>query len=159
MTRFSQFSTSHKVIKCTISKNSSDESDENVRFVELEQFKPWCYIMKTKHDFHVHDVTLCLWIDKNEYDMRREIYDRSGLVEPVNRISMMLFDKENDFVHTVHRYTHKEYTEQLEEILLSHISPDIIRADNYETCITEGYCVAKSTNVKEILTGLSRGNI
>jgi hypothetical protein len=131
MTGTSPFHDSQKLIRCQVTNRYQEAS---VRFVELDAFKLWEYLMTSKHGLKVGDPRLCLWIDDAEYESNAEVFDRAGDVERVNRIVVDLFDHEYGFSQTITRYTRASETEQLVDILRTHIPAEL---NTPETCSIE----------------------
>ena len=52
---------SQKLIRCHVSSAGGVPS---ARFIEFEVFKLWQYMMTTKHNLDITDISLCLWVMK-----------------------------------------------------------------------------------------------
>lgn len=135
----SPFHHSQKLMRCEVINRYNETS---VRFIELDAFKLWQYLMSNKHGMKVGEPTLCLWVDGEEYADNANVFDRAGGVEAVNRIVVDLFDAEYGFSQTVTRYARAGETEQVVAILRSHIPTDICDSEDCQLTVIEGRVVA-----------------
>jgi len=153
LTSFEKDNLSQKLIRCqVVSKKNKAES---LRFIELEHFKLWAYMMFHKHGMRIKDASLWLWVKERDFLERREIYSRFPEVEEVNRIELLLFDELNGFSHTVSRYALKEESHILEKVLLKHLASDLAAAANYEMKTLRGYCIKSGKHFDKMVLGLS----
>ena len=147
---------SQKLIRCWVVGKNGRKSD---RFVELEHYKLWSYMMFHKHGLKIRDISLWLWLTKEDYEKREAIYSRASETLAVNKLGVFLFDEHNGFSHVVHRYTASKETESQKQILLSHISPELVAAGNYELTVYEGFCVKSDVkNLEKIVLGLAKND-
>ena len=134
----SPFHESKKLVRCQIVNRYKESS---IRFVELDAFKLWEYLMTTKHELQVGPPILCLWVDDDEYAQNASVFDRAGDVEEVNRIVVELFDSEYGFSQTSTRYARTAETEQVLQILRSHIPADICDTEECSIEVISGRVV------------------
>lgn len=135
----SPFHYSQKLMRCEVVNRYHESS---VRFVELDAFKLWQYLISNKHGMKVGEPTLCLWVDGDEYARNANVFDRAGGVEAVNRIVVDLFDVEYGFSQTITRYARAGETDQVVSILRSHIPAGLCDTDACQITIIEGRVVA-----------------
>ncbi|MCB1802720.1 MAG: hypothetical protein KDI82_13600 [Gammaproteobacteria bacterium] len=135
----SPFHLSQKLMRCEVVNRYHESS---VRFVELDAFKLWQYLMSNKHGMKVGEPTLCLWVDADEYARNANVFDRAGGVEAVNRIVVDLFDAEYGFSQTITRYARAGETGQVTTILRSHIPDGLCDSDACQITVIEGRVVA-----------------
>lgn len=131
MSESSPFHDSQKLVRCQVANRYRETS---IRFIEIDAFKLWEYLMTSKHGLRVGEPTLCLWVDDAEYKRNANVFDRAGDVEAVNRIVVDLFDREYGFSQTVTRYARTAESDRVVEILRSHIPPQLC---NSEACQIE----------------------
>ena len=143
----------YKLVRCEVLNRYNETS---TRFVVLEAFKLWEYLMQQKHGLRVGKPELCLWLDNEAYERGAAVFDRAGKVEPVNRIAVDLFDTEYGFSQTITRFTRASETIQLLEILRSHIPAPLNDSDACTITVTDGQAVQKwhPNARRNILTGL-----
>lgn len=134
----SPFHDSQKLVRCEVLNRYQETS---TRFVEIDAFKLWEYLMINKHGLKVGRPTPCLWIDGEEYQRSANVFERSGDVEPVNRIVVDLFDDEYGFSQTTVRYVREAETGQVVEILKSHIHARLCDTDACQIDIIPGQVV------------------
>ena len=143
----SPFQESQKLVRCQVLNRYHETS---TRFVEIGAFRLWEYLMTNKHGLRITDPSLCLWIDDTEYQRSANLFDRAGDVEQVNRIVLDLFDSEYGFSQTVTRYARAAESDQVMQILRSHVAPELSGA---ETCHIE---VVSGRVVRQRHPGASR---
>lgn len=143
----------HKLIRCSVVNN---EGKSSVRLIEIEAFKMWEYLMSNKHGLQINDPMLCLWLTEEEYKDNAMIFQRSGEVEAVNKIIVDIFDSEYGFSHTIERYALDEETDQVIEILRSHIPNHVTEADACGIVINKGVIVQQwhHTQCRPAILGL-----
>ncbi len=134
----SPFHESQKLVRCQVVNRYRETS---TRFIELGAFKLWEYLMTTKHGLRIGEPNLCLWIDDGEYEANANVFDRAGEVEPVNRIVVELFDREYGFSQTTTRYARTKETEQVLDVLRSHIPPELCDSESCSIDIVSGRVV------------------
>ena len=136
----SPFYESQKLVRCQVANRYQEAS---IRFVEIGAFRLWEYLMTTKHGLKVGEPSLCLWIDDSEYEVNASVFDRAGEVEEVNRIVVELFDREYGFSQTTTRYARTSETDQVLDILRSHIPPELCDSESCTIDIVSGRVVQK----------------
>jgi len=147
---------SQKLLKCIVESKNDTKSQ---RYVELEHYKLWSYMMFHKHGLRILDVSLWLWLKKRDFLAGEEIYRRFPDIEEVSKIELFLFDAVNGFSHSTYRYVIKRDSSVLEKILYSHLSQDIIDAGNYEITTHPGFCIkSNGKDFKKMILGLSGNN-
>jgi hypothetical protein len=147
-------SASQKLIRCFL---SSPGGSETVRFVEFELFKLWQYMMTTKHGFQISDMTLCLWVNEQQFQEKESLYSRSGEIQDVSRIVVSIYDKENGFTHVTNRYVPVEETDRMRGVLLTHAPTDLVNSNQFEIETFSGKIIEKNkvSGLSEISLGLS----
>lgn len=147
---------SQKLMRCQVSGKDGGDSD---RFVELEYFRMWSYMMTHKHGLVIGEPTLWLWLKEEDYAARKNLYDKAPEVLRVNRLGIFLFDEIHGFSHVIHRYTPDEEGEVLEKILASHVAPELIEAGSFELSVIQGYCVrTEIRNPERLVLGVDFGD-
>ena len=144
---------SQKLVRCEVVNRYHEAS---VRFVALDAFKLWEYLMSHKHGLRIGEPRLCLWIDDEAYERGANVFDRAGEVEAVNKIIVDLFDAEYGFSQTITRFARAAETVQIIEILHSHIPAPLSESDACAIEVVGGHVVQKwhPRASRNILTGL-----
>ena len=111
---------SQKLVRCEVGRGST-QSEQQVRYVPLEIFGLWEYLMQRRHGFEVRVPQASLWLDAEEtpesaYDERE--YDR------VTEVSVFLYSGRDDMFTRVCRYFPTEQCQDLKKIFLSHYPAD-----------------------------------
>ena len=75
------FVESQKLVRCDVVNRYNESS---TRFVALDAFKLWEYLMSHKHGLRVGDPRLCLWVDDDAFRRSASVFERAGatLVDP-----------------------------------------------------------------------------
>jgi hypothetical protein len=110
---------SQKLVRCEVRRGES-QSDPQLRYVPLEIFGLWEYLMHRRHGFEVGIPEASLWLDAEEtpesaYDERE--YDR------VTEVSVFLYSGRNDMFTRVCRYSDRK-PRSPGEIFLAHYPAD-----------------------------------
>jgi hypothetical protein len=153
MTDNDTYHESQKLVRCDVVNRYKETS---TRFVALEAFKLWEYLMRHKHGLRIGQPRLCLWIDDEAYARSADVFDRAGEVEEVNKIIVDLFDSEYGFSQTIMRFARSAETVQIIEILRSHIPAPLSESDACTIDVVAGRVVQKwhARASRNILTGL-----
>ena len=148
---------SQKLIRCRV---SSKRNPPGTRYIELETYKMWEYMVTTKHGLIVDtDLSLCLWVHEEEFIRNADVYSRAGKVSPVNRLLILINDEIHGYYYSASRYVPLEETDKVKKILLSHTSQE--QRDNEFTNIeaVPGYTIEQRAHTEEepLVLGLSTG--
>lgn len=111
---------SQKLVRCEVRGHGSD-GEPQVRYVPLEIFGLWEYLMTRRHGFQVESARASLWLDAEEtpesaYEERH--FDR------VTEISLFLYSSRDDMFTRVCRYFPTDHCEALKKIFLAHYPND-----------------------------------
>lgn len=131
--------------------------EPGVRFVELEHFRLWEYMMRTKHGLEVRHLHLCLWLGEATFMRNAGPFSHAGRVEEVSRVTVSIFDARHSYYLDIKRYALAEEADKVEEILLSRIPEEIRKRGDYEMDLTPGLCVGRDIEkpALELVLGLS----
>lgn len=145
---------SKKLIRCSV---SNQDGIPTTRFIEVEVFKLWHYMMKSKHGLGVSDISLCLWVNEDEFKQKEKLYIRSGEVDPVHRIVISIYDSKNGFSHMTCRYALDQDVNKVKSILLSHMPKNFVSKESFEVETFPGRVINKGkvSSMDEIVLGLS----
>jgi hypothetical protein len=144
---------SQKLLYCKITSKDFSQSE---RLVELENFQLWAYMMFHKHGLRIQDISLWLWVEEKDYLEREQLYEHAPDIMEVSKLGVFLFDEQNGFSHVSYRYTTKNQVSKVKEILLSHISKELVAEGNYELTVETGYCIKNDIkNLGKLVLGLS----
>ncbi len=134
----SPFRESHKLVRCLVVNRYRESS---IRFVEIEAFKMWEYLMTNRHGLKIADPGLCLWLDDEEYRQKASVFEHAGEAEAVNRIVVELFDAGYGFSQTSIRYARAGECDQVLAILRSHIPADLRDSDACNIAVVGGQAI------------------
>lgn len=135
---------SHKLIHCKV---ANQEGTSSTRLIEIEVFKMWEHLLRTRHQMQVSEPQLCLWLSDTAYDDNAEIFDHAGEVKKVDLIEVHIFDVEYGFTHTIERYSLADETEQVVLTISSHI-PEALDGQ-YDLEVVPGYIIIQKPCDKE----------
>jgi hypothetical protein len=106
---------SRKLVRCQVQR--PQESRSSPRYIELEIFGLWEYLMSTKHRFRVEEPHASLWLDMEDgpevgYDDNQ--YDR------VTQVTAFVYSERDGMFTRVRRYFQSDRCEELKSIFLTH---------------------------------------
>lgn len=144
---------SQKLLYCTIVGKDFNKSK---RFVELENFNLWAYMMFHKHGLRIQDISLWLWVHEKEYLEQKQVEMKAPVLLEVSKLGVFLFDELNDFNHLNYRYAENDQVSTTKKILMSHVSPDLMASGNCDVTVEKGYCIKSDIkNLGKMVLGLS----
>ncbi len=143
---------SQKLIRCTVKSNNGPAS---LRYIELEHYSLWSYMMLHKHGLEVINASLWLWIKKAELEAKKPQYAHFSAMEKVNKIELLIFDERYGFTHETYRFAPVKETNLLQKTLLSHLASEIVSSGNYDINNYPGYCIQCGRNLKDMILGIS----
>jgi hypothetical protein len=115
----------------------------SVRFVEEDHYRLWQYMMANKHGLIVQNAAPCLWLPESEYAANATVFDKAGTCEPVTRLTFAVYDHASGLCNTMQRFVATAETDQVAELLLRRVSPDIRTSDDFVMEQQLGYAVTK----------------
>ena len=107
---------SQKLVRCEIRRRGSS-GPTSPRFIPLEIFGLWEYLMTTKHDFEVIEPRASLWLDME--DSSEAAYSENQY-ERVTEVSAFVFSGRDEMFTRACRYFRSEECERLKDLFLSH---------------------------------------
>ena len=129
------------LIRCSVINRDTVCS---VRFVEHEHFRLWQYMMANKHDLIVQDTAVSLWLPESEYASNASVFDRAGACEGVTRLTFGVYDRATGLCNTLQRFVPVHETEQVRDLLLRRIPPDLRDSDDFLMEQQRGYAIIKA---------------
>lgn len=146
---------SQKLIRCRV---SSQNQSQSTRYIELENFKMWEYMVTTKHGLVVdRDLSLCLWVHEEEFQRNEDVYSRAGSISAVNRLLILINDENHGYYYSASRFVPNEDTEKVRKILLSHTSQESESTDFPTIEVIPGYTIEQKSQTESapLVLGLS----
>jgi hypothetical protein len=107
---------SQKLVRCEIRK-AGVPGERQVRFIPLEIFGLWEYLMSTRHGFEVLGPRASLWLDME--DSPEAAYGEREF-ERVTEVSAFVYSGRDGMFTRACRYFPSEECERLKPIFLSH---------------------------------------
>ncbi len=107
---------SQKLVLCEVQRTSAEPT---TRYIPLEIYGLWEYLMKEKHGFQVTNLGASLWIDVEESP---ELAYSETAYERVTELSLFVFSDADGMFNRVCRYFPSERYSELKEIFLRHYS-------------------------------------
>jgi hypothetical protein len=111
---------SQKLVRCEL-RRDGEHNPASVRYVPLEIFGLWEYLMCTRHGFDVADPRASLWVDMEESP--ELAYGQAGF-DRVTEVTAFVYSKRDDMFTRVCRYFPTEEYARLKPIFLSHYAGD-----------------------------------
>lgn len=129
-----------KLIRCRMVNR---EGETSIRYVTLEYFLLWEYMMQTRHGFTFEEYSLCMWVSSEEFDKKADLYSHSGEVEDVSRFNIEIYDDNYHYTYTVSRFVREDESEDFNQIVLSHVPDEVRASDRFIMTVVPGYCIVK----------------
>jgi hypothetical protein len=107
---------SQKLVRCEI-RRSDAAGDATARYVPLEIFGLWEFLMRNKHRFEVRRSVASLWIDVDEAP---EAAYGENQYERVTEVELLRYSDRDGMFSRVSRYFPTAEYPQLKELLLRH---------------------------------------
>ncbi len=111
---------SQKIVRCEI-RRAGSTGPTTERYVPLEIFGLWEYLMSTKHQFEVLRPKASLWLDMEdspETAYGEAQYDR------VTEVTAFVYSQRDEMFTRARRYFASDRCEDLKRIFLSHYESD-----------------------------------
>jgi hypothetical protein len=106
---------SQKLVRCEVRRPGHPAPSH--RYVPLEIFGLWEFLMRTKHDFEIAAPRASLWLDME--DSPEAAYGENQF-ERVTEVTAFVFSDRDDMFTRVQRYFPTAECEMLKSIFLSH---------------------------------------
>lgn len=142
----------HKLVKCDVVNKKLEKS---CRYIKLEKYKMWSYIMEQKHGLSIVKKSLCLWMNTAEYEANSRLFGPGHKKEEVSMIEMMIFDEHNSSTFSITRFVPSETTDKVKEILKGHVNEKVIASDCLEVVVYPGYILSQARDIDKFVCGLS----
>jgi len=107
---------SQKLVRCNIRRRAA-EGGNTARFVPLEIFGLWEYLMSTKHEFEVVKPLASLWLDME--DSPEAAYTENQF-DRVTEVTAFVYSGRDEMFMRACRYFPTDECDKLKEIFLSH---------------------------------------
>jgi hypothetical protein len=106
---------SQKLVRCELKKPGNDAG--TVRYVPLEIFGLWEFLMRNKHRFEVDGSVASLWIDVDE---NPEVAYGENQYERVTEVTLLRYSEQDGMFSKVNRYFPTRECPELKNLLLRH---------------------------------------
>jgi hypothetical protein len=107
---------SQKLVRCELRRMGATQSG-SPRYIPLEIFGLWEYLMRTKHEFEVLHARASLWLDME--DSPEAAYSENQF-ERVTEVTAFVYSGRDDMFTRACRYFQSEEADSLKGIFLSH---------------------------------------
>jgi hypothetical protein len=118
---------SQKLVRCEIRPRQSD-APGSPRFIPLEIFGLWEYLMSTKHGFEVLEPRASLWLDME--DSPEAAYGENQY-EKVTEVNAFVYSGRDDMFTRACRYFRTDECDRLKGIFLSHYPGEGVRMQTH----------------------------
>ncbi len=106
-----------KIVKCTVKRKGSPEAHPSVRYVPLEVYNLWKFLMTCKHGFEILDERVSLWFDT---DGDPNINYSSTNYDKVIRVCLGIYSEKDGMFHEIVRYFPEGEYPEIKPRFLSH---------------------------------------
>jgi hypothetical protein len=107
---------SQKLVRCEI-RRAGESSRGTVRYVPLEIYGLWEFLMQERHQFEVVANVASLWIDVDE---NPEAAYGEGQYERVTEVTLLRYSEKDGMFGRVSRYFPTQEYPELKKLLLQH---------------------------------------
>lgn len=114
------------------------------RYVELDHYKLWEYLVLREHRLTVRQAWLVLWCPEAEFQHHASTFEHAGDVERVDRIHIDIFDAHHHYTLGIDRYARQADIPYVRDILLKHMSADQSRNGQWQLAHIPGRGVITS---------------
>jgi len=118
---------SQKIIRCEI-RRAGSSAPATERYVPLEIFGLWEYLMTHKHSFEVLNPRASLWLDME--DSPETAYGEAQF-ERVTEVTAFVYSERDGMFTRARRYFATEHCEDLKRFFLSHYQGDGARLQTH----------------------------
>jgi hypothetical protein len=111
---------SQKLVRCEIVREGESNGEPNrgtVRYVPLDIFGLWEFLMRNRHRFRIAQQVASLWIDVDE---NPEVAYGEGQYERVTEVTLLLYSERDGMFGRVNRYFPTQECPELKKLLLKH---------------------------------------
>jgi len=129
-----------KLIRCRM---VNKEGETSVRYVTLEYFLLWEFMMQYRHGFTFEEYSLGMWIPEEEYERKADLYSHSGEIEQVNRFNIAIYDENYHYTYSVSRFVRDSESDAFKQVVLTHVPEDVRDSDRFSMQRISGYCIVK----------------
>lgn len=143
-----------RLLRCEVANSANERS---LRYVELEQFRLWEYMMRNRHDISVQKFHLGLWVAISEFEANPGPFEHGGQIEEVACITISWFNPSHNYTLNIMRYVPTDQCETVKQILLSHIAGSKRGAPAIDLSEEHGVCISRVIQAPEVelILGLS----
>jgi hypothetical protein len=107
---------SQKLVRCEVTRQEAP-GRSTVRYVPMEIYGLWEYLMASKHSFSISDPQASLWIDMEESP---ELAYSDEQYEKVTELTLFIFSERDGMFGKVTRYFPSESYDNVKRIFLKH---------------------------------------
>jgi hypothetical protein len=150
--RGNEVETTKKLVKCRIVQPDHQGA---WRFVELENFRLWEYLMHHKHNLHVEALAMCLWVPDAHYQSKRGLFEHAGTVFPLTQVAIERYDPNYRFIHRIYRFCLTDETDEFVARLKSHMRGEDGPHADWELTVSDGWGI--EPNVHELIEPTALG--
>lgn len=119
-----------EIVRCQLFSNN-DPGTRSVRYVPLEIFKLWKYLMKHHHDFLIEEEIASIWLEQAVYDQKKANM-APHQVDRVTEVSFRYWGEDGPGHRVVRYFLTAEY-QLVKKYFLSHFEPDKRETPERET--------------------------
>lgn len=100
-------------------------------------------MMVNKHDLVVHEAAVCLWLPEVELKAQSQLFQHSGEVDDVHRISFAIYDQDSGFCNTLQRFVAATDSQRVQQLLLGRIPAQATRSGDFAMELESGFTVLR----------------
>ena len=109
-----------KMVRCQVQPGS--ETTATLRYIPLDVFDLWSYLMTRRHGFRLLDRQTSIWMDVED---PAEVNQRNSQLERVDEVCLHVFSEKDSMFRRICRYFPVGERDRLTRILLRHYAPHV----------------------------------
>ena len=110
-----------KMVRCLVRRRGSS-APPSFRFVPLDIFGLWQYLMAERHGFDLVEARASIWIDLED---QADVSFGRGEFERVDEVCLHVYSEKDGMFQRICRYFRTEERDRLAGVLLRHYAPHV----------------------------------
>ncbi len=110
-----------KMVRCSVRPRGSS-APASRRYVPLDIFSLWQFLMEQRHGFEVVEADASIWIDVED---QADMSFSTGQFERVDEVCLHVYSEKDRMFRRICRYFRTEERDRLTAVLLRHYAPHV----------------------------------
>jgi hypothetical protein len=110
-----------KMVRSLVRRRGSS-APPSLRFIPLDVFGLWQFLMEERHDFELLEARASIWIDLED---QTDMSFSAGQFERVDEVCLHVYSEKDGMFQRICRYFRTEERDRLTGVLLRHYAPHV----------------------------------